>query len=79
MKSFRLTNYFDSLNTIIEKNNFSEMRREKEIISLLLLFLINLVRSDMFCSLVNREDPCINLCEKTPLSFTNVCVILACF
>lgn len=48
------------------------MRKEKEIVSLLLLLLVNVAHSDMFYNLVNREDPCINLCEKTPLSFTNV-------
>ncbi|CAK9831582.1 Transmembrane protein 59 [Anthophora retusa] len=55
------------------------MRRGKKIvISLLLLFLISVVRSDMFSSLVNREDPCINLCEKTPLSFTNSKYVKSC-
>ncbi|CAK9815961.1 Transmembrane protein 59 [Anthophora quadrimaculata] len=55
------------------------MRRGKKIIiSLLLLFLISVVRSDMFSSLVNREDPCINLCEKTPLSFTNGKYVKSC-
>ncbi|CAL7951842.1 unnamed protein product [Xylocopa violacea] len=46
------------------------MRKEKEI-SLLLLLLINFVRSDMFYSVINREDPCISSCEKPPLSFLN--------
>ncbi|XP_076754032.1 transmembrane protein 59-like isoform X1 [Xylocopa sonorina] len=46
------------------------MRREKEI-SLLLLLLINFVRSDTFYSVINREDPCISSCEKPPLSFLN--------
>ncbi|XP_015432241.1 PREDICTED: uncharacterized protein LOC107188462 [Dufourea novaeangliae] len=47
------------------------MKEEKEIAAFLLLFLVNVARCDAFYSTVSGEDPCINLCEKTPLSFTN--------
>ncbi|XP_078051208.1 transmembrane protein 59-like [Augochlora pura] len=54
------------------------MKERMEIIALLLLFLVNVVRSDTFSSTVNREDPCINLCEKAPLSFTNNKYVKSC-
>ncbi|KAK9297139.1 hypothetical protein QLX08_009020 [Tetragonisca angustula] len=54
------------------------MIKEKGVVSLLLLFFTNFVYGDMSCSLVNREDPCINLCEKTPLSFTNSKYVKSC-
>ncbi|XP_017882594.1 transmembrane protein 59-like [Ceratina calcarata] len=51
----------------------------KEIASLLLsLCFLNLACGDMLYSLVNREDPCINLCEKMPLSFTNSNYVNSC-
>ncbi|XP_003700682.1 transmembrane protein 59-like isoform X1 [Megachile rotundata] len=54
------------------------MRKVKGIISLLLIFFVNIVRSDVFYNLLNREDPCINLCEKTPLSFANNKYVKSC-
>ncbi|XP_053971258.1 uncharacterized protein LOC128872507 [Hylaeus volcanicus] len=54
------------------------MREEKEIITLLLLLFTNVAQSDTFHTPVNREDPCINLCEKTPLSFANSKYVKSC-
>lgn len=48
------------------------MRKGKEIIVLLLILFVNIARSDTFHNPVNREDPCVNLCENTPLFFTSV-------
>ncbi|XP_031827570.1 transmembrane protein 59-like [Nomia melanderi] len=54
------------------------MKEKKEIVALLLLFLVNVAFSDTFFSTINREDPCVSLCEKLPLSFTNIKYIKSC-
>ncbi|XP_076233555.1 transmembrane protein 59-like [Calliopsis andreniformis] len=55
------------------------MRKEKEIIVLSLLFLEHVVRSDTLYSIVNAEDPCINLCETPlPLPFENNKYVKSC-
>ncbi|KAK2583608.1 hypothetical protein KPH14_009550 [Odynerus spinipes] len=54
------------------------MKKYKESATLLILFLINIACCDICCNFVNREDPCITLCEKTPLSFTNSKYVKSC-
>lgn len=39
-----------------------------------MLLIVMLTRGDTSYNVINREDPCINLCEKTPATLVNVCV-----
>ncbi|KAL2722441.1 transmembrane protein 59-like [Vespula squamosa] len=54
------------------------MKKFKESAILLMLFLINIVYCDICYNFLNREDPCITLCEKTPFSFANSKYIKSC-
>lgn len=54
------------------------MKKYKESVILVILFLINIACCDIRYNFVNREDPCITLCEKTPLSFTNSKYLKSC-
>ncbi|XP_015171330.1 PREDICTED: uncharacterized protein LOC107063763 isoform X2 [Polistes dominula] len=54
------------------------MKKYKESAVLLVLFLINIAYCDICYNFLNREDPCVTLCEKTPLSFTNSKYIKSC-
>ncbi|XP_046616777.1 transmembrane protein 59-like [Neodiprion virginianus] len=47
------------------------MERNKEILIVFLVFIADYVLGDVYYNFVNREDPCITLCDKTPLSFSD--------
>ncbi|KAG7212059.1 hypothetical protein KM043_012414 [Ampulex compressa] len=54
------------------------MKRDKEIVTLSVLLLVNLARSDVPYDLFKREEPCNTLCEKIPLFFANNEHVLSC-
>ncbi|EFN87887.1 Transmembrane protein 59-like [Harpegnathos saltator] len=48
------------------------------ITSLLVSLIVELTRGDMSYNIVNREDPCISLCEKTSATFANSIYVKSC-
>lgn len=50
------------------------MRKNLKIIVLLVLTMTKMTVGDMFSNTLTREDPCVSLCEKTPVTFTDVCI-----
>jgi len=49
------------------------MREDIKIAELLVMMLfVESIHGDTFYNMLNREDPCINLCEKTPAGFSYV-------
>lgn len=54
------------------------MKKVKEIFSLIFIVFVNFTFADVFFNVVNREDPCVNLCEKTPLTISNAKYMKSC-
>ncbi|XP_066592219.1 transmembrane protein 59-like [Prorops nasuta] len=47
------------------------MRKQQEIGAFFLICFLKITFADLFYNIINRVDPCIDVCEKTPLSLTN--------
>jgi hypothetical protein len=45
-----------------------------EIAALVVLFITELTFGDVVNSILSHRDPCISLCEKTPIGFPDVCI-----
>jgi len=54
------------------------MREDMKIAALLVMLFAESTRGDTFYNMLNRDDPCISLCEKTPAGFSNVWVSVLC-
>lgn len=57
-----------------------ERNKESLVVFVVLFIITDYVKGDVYYNFVNREDPCVALCDKTPLSFTDVSskILLSC-
>ncbi|KAL2741845.1 transmembrane protein 59-like [Vespula maculifrons] len=68
----------DDISAPIDNKTRIKMKKYKESAILLMLFLINIVYCNICYKFSNREDPCINLCDKIPLPSTDTKYITSC-
>ncbi|XP_012233881.1 uncharacterized protein [Linepithema humile] len=54
------------------------MRGDIKIAALLMMLFAKSTHGDTFYNMLNREDPCISLCEKTPTGFSNNMYVKSC-
>jgi len=59
----------------IPKHHACRMKDDMKIAAFLVLLFAELIRGDVSYNVLNREDPCISLCEKAPTTMHGIVCI----